>query len=146
MTFQHFDYRTKVFFECFKLIENVQSVDISLCEKYYGCQSIQNFQRNKKRCCCVCQFQDRFDLTFLNQVKFDLKKLVWLYNEILIALVEIKILPKSIMDEDIFYIFNNEKIYLEEMIIFSFYFQMKSKNLAAFISFIIIIASLFSRK
>ena len=40
MTFQHFDYRTKAFFECFKLIENVQSVDIRLCEKYYGCQSI----------------------------------------------------------------------------------------------------------
>ena len=40
MTFQQIDYSTKVFFECFKLIENVQSVDIRLCEKYYGGQSI----------------------------------------------------------------------------------------------------------
>ena len=56
-------------------------------------------------------------------------------------MVEIK--KQSIMDEDIF---NNEKIYLEEMIIFLFYLLMKSKNLAAFISFIIIIDGLFFRK
>ena len=50
------------------------------------------------------------------------------------------------MDKDIFYAFNNEKIYLEEMIIFLFYLWKKSKNLAAFILFILIIDSLFSRK
>ena len=122
MTFQHVDYTKKVFFECFKLIENVQSVDICLCEKYCGCQSIENFQKNKKRYCCVCQFQDRFDFILLNQVKFHLKKLLCLYNETLIALLEIKKLAKSIMDKDIFCSFNNENIYLEEMVSFLFYF------------------------
>ena len=77
----------------------------------------------------------------LNQVRFDLEKLVCLYNATLIALIEIK--KQSIMNEDFF---NNEKIYLEEMIIFLFYLLMKSKNLAAFISFIIIIDGLFFRK
>ena len=50
------------------------------------------------------------------------------------------------MEEDIFYIFNNEKVYLEEVIKKLFYLQMKSKNLAAFILIILIIDSLFSRK
>ena len=48
MTFQHVDYTKKVVFDCFKLIENVQSVDNCLCKKYYGCQIIENFQKNKK--------------------------------------------------------------------------------------------------
>ena len=82
---------------------------------------LRTYKKNKKRYCCISQFQDRFDLILLNQVKFDLKKLVCLYNKILIGLVEIKKLAKSVMDEDIFYIFNNVKIYLEEMINFLFY-------------------------
>ena len=51
---------------------------------------LRTFKKIKKRYCGFCQFQDRFDLILLNQVKFDIKKLVCLYNEILIALVEIK--------------------------------------------------------
>ena len=114
--------------------------EISWLPKYW------ELSKNKKRYCCACQFQDRFDLILSNQVKFDLKKLVCLYNETLIALVEIKKLAKSIMEEDIFYIFNNEKIYLEDMINFLFYLWMKSKNPEAFILLILIINSLFSRQ
>ena len=89
---------------------------------------LRTFKKNLKRCCCISQFQDRFDLILLNQVKFDIKKLVCLYNKILIALVEIKKTCKlnngecSLLEKDIFYIFNsNDKIYLEEMVIFLFY-------------------------
>ena len=89
---------------------------------------LRTFKKNLNRCCCISQFQDRFDLILLNQVKFDIKKLVCLYNKILIALVEIKKTCKlnngeySLLEKDIFYIFNsNDKIYLEEMVIFLFY-------------------------
>ena len=61
MTFQHLDYTKKVFFECFKLIENVKSVDICLCEKYHGCQSIENFQKIKRDTVAPVSF--RIDLT-----------------------------------------------------------------------------------
>ena len=89
---------------------------------------LRTFKKNFKRCYCISQFQERFDLILLNQVKFDTKKLVCLYNKILIALVEIKKTCKlnngeySLLEKDIFYIFNsNDKIYLEEMVIFLFY-------------------------
>ena len=36
-----------------------------------------------KKDSCICQFQVRFNLILLNQVKFDLKTLVCLYNEII---------------------------------------------------------------
>ena len=59
---------------------------------------LRTFKKIKKRYCGFCQFQDRFDLILLNQVKFDIKKLVCLYNEILIALVEIKKFANSTME------------------------------------------------
>ena len=69
---------------------------------------LRTFKKIKKRYCGFCQFQDRFDLILLNQVKFDIKKLVCLYNEILIALVEIKKICKlnngeyPLLEKDIF--------------------------------------------
>ena len=116
----------KVFFECYKSIENFQAVDVCLCEQYRGCQSIENFQKNKRRYCYVCQFQDRFNLILLNQVKFDLKKIMCLYNEILITSVEMKKLTsfnngEYFLERYIFYVFDNEKINLEEMINFLFH-------------------------
>ena len=123
MTFQAVDYAKKVFFECYKSIENFQAVDVCLCEQYRGCQSIENFQKNKRRYCYVCQFQDRFNLILLNQVKFDLKKIMCFYNEILITSVEMKKLTsfnngEYFLERYIFYVFDNEKINLEEMINF----------------------------
>ena len=64
----------KVFFEGYKSIENFQAVDVCLCEQYRGCQSIENFQKNKRRYCYVCQSQDRFNLILLNQVSLISKK------------------------------------------------------------------------
>ena len=126
MTFQAVDYAKKVFFECYKSIENFQEVDVCLCEQYRGCQSIENFQKNKRRYCYVCQFQDRFNLILLNQVKFDLKKIMCLYNEILITSAEMKKLTsfnngEYFLERYIFYVFDNEKINLEEMINFLFH-------------------------
>ena len=126
MTFQAVYYAKKVFFECYKSIENFQAVDVCLCEQYRGCQSIENFQKNKRRYCYVCQFQDRFNLILLNQVKFDLKKIMCFYNEILITSVEMKKLTsfnngEYFLERYIFYVFDNEKINLEEMINFLFH-------------------------
>ena len=103
MTFQAVDYAKKVFFECYKLIENFQAVDVCLCEQYRGCQSIENFQKIKRRYCYVCQFQDRFNLILLNQVKFDLKKIMCLYNEILITSVEMLTSLQASTTENIFW-------------------------------------------
>ena len=83
---------------------------------------LRTFKKIKKDTVASVSSRIDFDFILLNQVKFDLKKLLCLYNETLIALVEIKKLAKSIMDKDIFCIFNNENIYLEEMISFLFYF------------------------
>ena len=76
---------------------------------------LRTFKKNLKRCCCISQFQDRFDLILLNQVKFDIKKLVCLYNKILIALVEIKKICKldngeyPLLEKDIFCILTKMK-------------------------------------
>ena len=61
MTFQAVDYAKKVFFECYKSIENFQAVDVCLCEQYRGCQSIENFKKIKEDTVTSVSF--RIDLT-----------------------------------------------------------------------------------
>ena len=61
ITFEAVDYAKKVFFECYKSIENVQAADVYLCEQYSGCQSMKNFQKIKKE--TVASVSSRIDLT-----------------------------------------------------------------------------------
>ena len=61
MTFQAVDYAKKVFFECYKSIENFQAVDVCLCEQYRGCPSIENFKKIKEDTLTSVSF--RIDLT-----------------------------------------------------------------------------------
>ena len=61
MTFQAVDYAKKVFFECYKSIENFLAVDVCLCEQYRGCQSIENFKKIKEDTVTSVSF--RIDLT-----------------------------------------------------------------------------------
>ena len=70
-----------IFFECYKIIENIQSVGswYCMCHEYLGCQEIKNFIKNERRYCCMCQFQDTFNLWELNEVKRQIKQIFQRY-------------------------------------------------------------------
>ena len=63
----------KVFFEYYKSIENFQAVDVCLCEQYRVAKVLRTSKKTKEDT-VTYQFQNIFNLTLLNQVKFDLKK------------------------------------------------------------------------
>ena len=81
MSFLEVENTKYIFFECYKIIENIQSVGswYCMCHEYLGCQEIKNFIKNERRYCCMCQFQDTFNLWELNEVKRQIKQIFQRY-------------------------------------------------------------------
>ena len=92
MSVQEVQYVKSTFFECYKIIENVNSIRswFCICHQYSGCQLMKDFLKRQKRYCCIYQFQDRFNLWELNEIKREVKKLTNYYMDIMTAVCEIK--------------------------------------------------------
>ena len=110
------------FFECYKAIENFQSAGYwySRCGQCSGCQTIQSLIRQKKRYCCICQFQDDYHLLKLSEIKRDIVKLRKNYSNIMKDLCEIKKIistEENFWERDIHYVLNNNglRFYINEM-------------------------------
>ena len=102
-----------------------------ICHQYSGCQLIKDFVKCQKRYCCICQFQDRFDLWELNDIKREVKKLKNYYMEIMTAVCEIKkvtMCKENFWERDIHYVIKNDGIhtYFKEMK--NFLFQLHSST------------------
>ena len=64
MSAQEVEYIQAIFFECYKIIENIHSIGSWFCiwHQYSGCQLIKGFIKGQKRYCYISQFQDSFNL------------------------------------------------------------------------------------
>ena len=92
MPAQEVEYVKAIFFECYKIIENIHSTGSWFCiwHQYSGCQLIKDFVKDQKRYCCIHQFQDSFNLWELNEIKRKVNKLKKYYMDIMVAVSEIK--------------------------------------------------------
>ena len=116
MSFQEVEYVKSVFFECHKIIENVHSIGswFCICHQYSDYQLIKDFVWRQQRYCCICQFQDRFNLWELNEIKREVKKLKNYYMDIMTAVCEIKKVmecEENFWGRDIHYVIKNDGIY-----------------------------------
>ena len=86
------DHVKELFFECYKIIENMHSLGNLFCHCYqcHGCPSLKNILKEEKRYCSICVFQDSFNLWELNEIKRDRVKLNNYYSEILKVCCEAK--------------------------------------------------------
>ena len=86
------DHGKELFFECYKIIENMHSLGNLFCHCYqcHGCPSLKNFLKEEKRYCSICVFQDSFNLWELNEIKRDRVKLNNYSSEILKVCCEAK--------------------------------------------------------
>ena len=87
-----------------------------------------------KKYCCICQFQDRFNLWELNEIKREVKKLKNYYMDIITAVCEIKkvtVCEENLWEPDIHYVVKNDGIhtYFKEMKNFLFQLWMLYVNL-----------------
>ena len=110
-------YVKTLFFEGFKIIKNMHTMEhwFGVCQYYSGCCSLENFLRLKKRYCCICQFQDRFNLWGLNEIKRDLPKLKKYYSEIMKEVCEIKKViasKESFWEREIYYIIRSDGVFI----------------------------------
>ena len=67
---QEGEYVKVIFFEGYKIIENIHSVGswLCICYQYSRCQLIKDFIKGQKRYCCICHFQHSFNLWELNEI------------------------------------------------------------------------------
>ena len=136
VSFQEVDHVKSIFFQCYKIIENVHSIGswFYISHQYSGCQLIKDFVKRQKRYCCICQYQDRFNLWELNEIKRKVKKLKNYYMDIMTAVCEIKkvtVCKENIWERDIHYVIKNDGIhtYFNEIKSFLFQLQMLFVNL-----------------
>ena len=92
MPAQEVEYVKVIFFEYYKIIENIHSIGSSfyICHQYSGCQLIKYFIKAQKRYCCIYQFQDSFNHWELNEIKREVNKLKKYYMDIMVAVCQIK--------------------------------------------------------
>ena len=66
-----------IFFEYYKIIENIHSIGSWFCiyHQYSDCQLIKNFIKGQKKYCYICQFQDLLNLWKLDKIKREVNKL-----------------------------------------------------------------------
>ena len=71
MSFAEVNEAKRMFYECYKIIDNILSKGFwyCRCHEYSGCPTILNFLKNDKRYCYVCQFQDEFSFFRLHKIK-----------------------------------------------------------------------------
>ena len=104
-----------IFFACYKIIENIHLIGcwFCICHQYSGCQLIKDFVKRQKDC-CICQFQNRFNLWELNEIKKEVKKLKNYYMDIITAVCEIKKVTaceENFCERDFHYVIKNDCIY-----------------------------------
>ena len=70
MSAQEVEYVKAIFLSAI-IIENIHSIGswFCICQQYSDCQFIKDFIKGQKRYCCICQFQDSFNLWELNEIK-----------------------------------------------------------------------------
>ena len=92
MSAQEGEYVKVIFFGSYKIIENIHSIGswLCICYQYSCCQFIKDFKNGQKRYCCICQFQDSFNLWELNEIKREVNKLKKYYMDIMVAVCQIK--------------------------------------------------------
>ena len=88
MSTQEVEYIKAIFWGCYKTIENIHSIESWFCiyHQHSGCQLIKDFIKGQKRYCCICQFQDSFNLWELNEIKREVNKLEKYYMDIMVAI------------------------------------------------------------
>ena len=71
MSFVEVDEIKQIFYNCYKIIDNIQSTGFWYCQchEFSGCPTILSFLRNDKRYCFVCQFQGEFSFFELRKIK-----------------------------------------------------------------------------
>ena len=126
---QEVEYGKAIFFECYKIIENIHSIGSWFCifHQYSGCQLIKDFVKDQKRCCCICQFQDSFNLLELNEIKREVNKLKKHYMDIMVAVCEVKKVTAcedNFWERDIHYVIKNNGIYTHFSEMKKFFFQL----------------------
>ena len=121
MSAQEVQYVKAIFFECYKIIENIHSIGswFCICHQYSGCQLIKDFIKGQKRYCCIFQFQDSFNLWELNGIKREVNELKKHYMVIMVAVCEIKKVTAcedNFWEHDIHYVikFNGIHTYFNE--------------------------------
>ena len=93
MSAQEVEYVKAIFFFwVVKIIENIHSIGywFCICLQYSGCQLRKDFIKGQKIYCCICQFQDSFNLWELNEIKRKVNKFKKYYMDIMVAVCEIK--------------------------------------------------------
>ena len=129
MSAQEVEYVKAIFFECYNIIENIQSIGswFCICHQYSGCQVIKDFIKGQKRYCCICQFQDSFNLWELNEIKKEVNKLKIYYMDIMVAVREIKTVAAcedNFCERDIHYATKNNAIHTYFSKMRKFLFQL----------------------
>ena len=74
----------------------------------------KRFCKASKRYCCICQFQNRFNLWELNEIKKEVKKLKNYYMDIITAVCEIKKVTaceENFCERDFHYVIKNDCTY-----------------------------------
>ena len=81
-----------LFFVIYKIIDNINTAGhwFCFCYRCQGRQTINGFLKGRKRYCLIRQFQDRFSLYELHQIKRDLWKLTAYVLKIMEHVFEIK--------------------------------------------------------
>ena len=130
MSSKEVDYVKTLFFESFKIIENMHTIGhwFCVCQYYSSCCSLENLLRLKKGYSWICQFQGRFNLWDLNEIKRDLPKLKKCYSEIMKEVCQIKKVitrEENFWEPEICYIIRSYGVYTFFNKIKHFLFQLK---------------------
>ena len=120
MSFVEVDESKQLFYECYKIIDNILWKGFSYCHcyKYSGCLTVLSYIKNYKIYCCVCQFFSYFELHEVKRFRSYLKQ----HHENNIARIdEVKPFYSEehyIWNENIYYTLRNN--YLNELIDYLF--------------------------
>ena len=118
---QEVEYVKAIFFECYKIIENLHSIGswFCICHQYSGCQLIKDFIKGQKTYFYIFQFQNSFNLWELNEIKTEVNKLKICYMDIMVAVCEIENITAcegNSWERDIHYVIKNNGIHTGIMV------------------------------
>ena len=85
MSSKQIEVQKEMLFKSYTAIENIANIGqlYCCCQIFSCCETIQNFLRSIKRYCCYCQFADRYNRQYLNEIKKKHTAFETYYNDIL---------------------------------------------------------------
>ena len=77
MSSKQLEVQKEMLFKSYTAIENIANIGqlYCCCQIFSCCETIQNFLRSIKRYCCYCQFADRYNRQYLNEIKRNIQRL-----------------------------------------------------------------------